>query len=152
MQVIGSIKADLEILLSDQFGTWTRDDGTTLPSIYTGRPPDGVRMTSSGVQCIIEDNASLSVNTYMGGTSSRGRYSHRIHLELWMPEDIEPVQINVAPTVFALCGINDAPVHRIMTAPAFLQYGVPLNPVNAARTEMRKASSIIYLTSYCINE
>ena len=152
MQTISDIKADLQTLLADQLGVWTRDDGSTLASIHSGRPPDGVRMTTAGVQCIIDDNAQLGVMPYMGGSASRGKYSHKVHLELWLPEDLEPPQLNVEPTVFALSGIEDSPVHRIMSAPAFLRHGVPINPSSTARTEIRKAMSIIYLNSYCINE
>lgn len=152
MLTIPSIKADIETLLAGQLGTWTRDDGTTLPSIYAGRPPDGVTMTSAGVQCIILDTAQAVSLPYMGGTASRAQFTHMVDLEMFLPEDVEPPQLNTAGTLLALAGIEDAPVHRIMTAPAFLQFGVPMNPVNAPRFEMRKAHSIIYLNSYCLNE
>lgn len=150
MLTIATVKDELESLLCDYLGTWTKEDGSEIPSIYSGRPPDGVKMTAPGVQCIILDTAQMSVSPFLGGASSLGRFTHTIDLELWMNADIDPPRLNTWERLLALNGIADAPVQRIMTHPFFLNYGVPLNPVNTPRTKLNLAHSIIYVNSYAM--
>jgi hypothetical protein len=107
------IADEIETILDGLFAEATYPDGTTRDALFEGEPPPAVRITSQGIECVVEDLPRFKTQWRLGFEQRRSR-TFRIVLDLWQPWDIEsagdtidaPIMQSMGEPLDALDGLS----------------------------------------------